>query len=65
MNEERIKALEATVTRQVAEIDSLKRQIVMFIGFVDRTSKFMVAVSAVLDKEADKSKTPKLEVVRQ
>lgn len=64
MNEERIKALEATVTRQAAEIDSLKRQIVMFIGFVDRTSKFMVAVSAVLDKEADKQK-PKLEVVRQ
>ena len=65
MDEERIKALEATVARQAAEIDSLKRQIVMFIGFVDRTSKFMVAVSAVLDKqEADKQK-PKLEVVRQ
>jgi uncharacterized coiled-coil protein SlyX len=65
MDEERIKALEATVARQAAEIDSLKRQIVMFIGFVDRTSKFMVAVSAVLEKqEADKPKTPKLEVVQ-
>jgi uncharacterized coiled-coil protein SlyX len=65
MDEERIKALEATVARQAAEIDSLKRQIVMFIGFVDRTSKFMVAVSAVLEKqEADKPKTLKLEVVQ-
>jgi hypothetical protein len=52
--EERVKQLEE-------EVESLKRQIAMFINFVDRTSKFMVVVGGALEELQSKvDQKPKL-----
>jgi hypothetical protein len=61
----KIEALEATVQQQGAMIESLKRQIVMFIGFVDTVGKFMISTGVRMEKLESDDHKPKLEVIRQ
>jgi hypothetical protein len=61
----KVEALETTVQQQGQMIESLKRQIVMFIGFVDTVGKFMISTGVRMEKLESDDHKPKLEVIRQ
>jgi hypothetical protein len=61
---EEIAALKAQIDKQQIEIDSLKRQIMLFIGFIDRTNAFIMATGPIIAKLDEQAK-PKLEVIRK
>lgn len=66
--EERIKALEDAVQQQAERIQSIERQIYLFIQFVDQTQVNFAAIGASLIQivEAlEELQKPKLEVIRR